>query len=318
MKNKIIQILYEKWIFLLLFLLIIIFSNLSPVFFSMGNASNFFRSLPTLGIVTLGITVVIITGGVDLSCGAVLAFSGTVGAYLASRGFNPIVVIFITLVTGAIFGLLNGFLITKFKLQPFIATLGTNYFIRGLILLITNGIFIKGMPDWFYMISNTKIIFFIYSNTVVFIIISLVLAYMMKNSRFGRYSYLIGSNSEAARLSGINVSKHIVKVYVFQGVLASIAGIIMMSYLNVGAPSEGIGMEAFAIAGAVIGGTQFGGGVGKIGGAIAGVIVIEIFKNGLAILGINSFGQQTITGLIIIIAVVVDFYRKRYMFKLKK
>ena len=219
---------------------------------------------------------------------------------------------------GGFWGLFNGILITKFKLESFILTMGTSYLVRGLILFFTNGIYIKGVPDWFYNLSNTEVgISIIHTNTIVFFIIIIIMAYLMKNTRFGRYCYVVGSNKEAGRLSGINVNKHVIKVYAIEGVLAAIAGILLMSSINVGAPSEVNGPDLFALAGAIMGGVQFGGGIGTVGGAMVGIFTIQVFQSGLAILGINSFLQQAVTGAVIVLAIVVDFYRKGSLFKKK-
>ncbi|MGL4403329.1 MAG: ABC transporter permease [Fusobacteriaceae bacterium] len=298
-------------VYLVLAVLITFFSFYSPVFLGKANISNFARQIPTLGILTVGITILLITGGVDLSMGSIAAFSGTVSAYMASQGHGFIISLGLGILCGGIFGGINGFLITKFKLEAFILTLGTNLMIRGLILFLTNGIYVKGIPDWFYALSNTRTgIKYIFSNTLIFILIAISGIFIMKKTRFGRTSYAVGSNIEAARLSGINVQKHFIMVYILEGGLAALAGILLMSSLNVGAPNEAIGMDLFALAGAIIGGTQFGGGTGTIGGAIIGLMTIEVFKNGLAIMGINSFVQQAVTGMIIIVAIVVDYYRK--------
>lgn len=308
----------NNWIYAVLLALVMAFSILSPNFLSTANIGNFFRQIPTVGIVTVGLTMVLITGGVDLSVGSIVAFTGTAAAYLSAKGINPIIVVLASLLIGAFWGWLNGFLVTKFKLEPFILTLGTNYLIRGILLFLTNGIYVKGVPDWFYNISNTKVLFkVIYTNTIVFIIFIALGSYLMKHTRFGRYCYAVGSNSEAARLSGIKTDKHFRNVYILEGVLAGFAGILLMSSLNVGAPAEANGLDAFAMAAAIVGGTRFGGGIGTIGGAIAGIFTIEIFKNGLAILGVNAFIQQAVTGLIIILAVLIDFYRKGKIFKSK-
>lgn len=308
----------NNWIYAVLLALVMSFSILSPNFLSTANIGNFFRQIPTVGIVTVGLTMVLITGGVDLSVGSIVAFTGTAAAYLSAQGLNPIIVVLLSLLIGAFWGGLNGFLVTKFKLEPFILTLGTNYLIRGLLLFLTNGIYVKGVPDWFYNISNTKVLFnVIYTNTIVFIIFIAAGIYLMKHTRFGRYCYAVGSNTEAARLSGIKTEKHFRNVYILEGVLAAFAGILLMSSLNVGAPAEANGLDAFAMAAAIVGGTRFGGGIGTIGGAIAGIFTIEIFKNGLAILGVNAFIQQAVTGLIIIVAVIIDFYRKGKIFKSK-
>ncbi|MFW2490904.1 ABC transporter permease [Clostridium chromiireducens] len=305
-------------IYLVLVVLILTFSIASPDFLGAANMSNFLRQIPTVGILTVAITMVIITGGVDLSIGAIAAFSGCTVAYLAVKGVSIPVSLLAGLLVGALWGLFNGFLITKFKLESFILTMGTSYLIRGLILFFTNGIYIKGVPDWFYNMSNTEVgISIIHTNTIVFILIVIVMAYLMKNTRFGRYCYVVGSNKEAGRLSGINVNKHVIKVYAIEGILAAIAGILLMSSINVGAPSEINGPDLFAMAGAIMGGVQFGGGVGTIGGAMVGIFTIQVFQSGLAILGINSFLQQAVTGAVIVLAIVVDFYRKGSLFKKK-
>lgn len=310
------ELFFKYSIYLVLVVLIIVFSGISPKFLSAANIGNFLRQIPTVGIFTVAITMVLITGGVDLSIGAIAAFAGTTAAYMSVKGFNPLIVIVACLVIGGFWGWFNGALITKFKLEPFILTMGTSYLIRGLILFFTNGIYIKGVPDWFYSLANTKVgVKIIHSNTVIFILIALIMAYVMKNTRFGRYSYAVGSNKEAARLSGINVDKHFIKVYVIEGVFAALAGILLMSNLNVGAPSEANGIDLFAMAAAIIGGAQFGGGIGTIGGAMVGILTIQVFQNGLAIMGVNTFVQQAVTGGIIVVAVIVDFYRKRSVFK---
>lgn len=313
------QLLANNWLYVVLGCLIITFSLISPTFLGKANIGNFFRQIPTVGIMTIGITMVLITGGVDLSIGSIAAFAGTAAAYLSIIGVNPLIVIVTTLLIGIFWGWLNGFLITRFNLEPFILTLGTNYLIRGLVLFATNGIYIKGVPDWFYNMSNTKVFLnVIYSNTIIFILLVIGAIYLMKNTRFGRFCYAVGSNKEAARLSGIKTEKHFIKVYMLEGCLGALAGILLMSSLNVGAPAEGVGLDAFAMAAAIIGGTRFGGGIGTIGGAIAGIFTIEIFKNGLTMLGMNAFVQDSVTGLIIIGAVIIDFYRRGSFTKNKK
>lgn len=297
---------------IVLIIMIAVFSLINPLFIGKTNVSNFMRQIPVIGILTVGITMVLISGGVDLSIGSITAFSGIAAVYMAVKGIHPIIVVLLALATGAFWGLVNGTLITRFDLEPFISTLGVNLVARGLILFLTDGINIKGLPDWFYKISNTNAFNnLIYTNTIIFAIIVIVMAYIMNNTRFGKYCYAVGANKEVARLSGINVKEQVIKVYVIEAMLASIAGILLMSNLNVGAPREAEGIDLFALAAAIIGGTQFGGGVGTIYGSIIGIFTIEIFKNGLAMLGMNTYMQQLVTGLIILVAVVVDYYRKQ-------
>lgn len=307
--NKVIP---EYWNVILLIILVIVFSQMSPIFISLGNLVNILRSLPILGIATLGVAMLIITGSIDLSCGAIATCSGTVAAWLAVKGWHPLVCIGSAIFTGAICGLMNGLLITNFELKPFIVTMGSSYLIRGLTQMLTNGTFISGLPPWFYKISNTNIIGnFIYSNFLIFLVLAGVVFFIMKYTIFGRYCYAVGFSNKASELAGINVKKHLCKVYFFEGALAGIAGIILMSYLNVGAPSEAMGLEAYAIAAVIIGGIRFDGGDGGIGRAIIGLITIEIFKNGVAIIGMNTYGQQAVTGLLIIVAIIIDYFRKK-------
>ncbi|MBE6071594.1 MAG: ABC transporter permease [Clostridium butyricum] len=306
-------------IYLVLVVLVIAFSILSPDFLGTANLSNFFRQIPTVGILTVAYAMILITGNVDLSMGANAAFSGCVAVYLAVNGANPVIALGGALIVGGLWGLLNGVLITTFKLNSFILTLGTSYLIRGIILFLTNGIYIKGLPGWFYKISNVKVgTPLIHTNTVVFVMIFIVIMYVMKNTRYGRYCYAVGSNKEASRLSGINVNKHIIKVFIIEGVIAAIAGILLMSNINVGAPSEVNGPELYAMAGSIMGGVAFDGGVGTISGAIVGIFTLQVFQNGLAILGVNSFIQQAVTGAVIILAIVVDFFRRKGSLSIKK
>ena len=297
-------------IYIVLAVLVIYFSLVSNVFLSPANIGNFFSQIPAVGILTLALTMILITGCVDLSIASNLAFSGTIAVMMASNGVPAIIVIIVTLIVGGGWGFINGFFVTKFNLAPFILTLGTSYIIRGLILWLTNGVNVAGAPEWFFRLSNTRFLGGqISSNTIVFFILAFVFAFIMKKTRFGRYCYAIGTNKEAARLSGIKTDWHVIQVYMVGGVMAAIAGILVMSNLNVGAPSEGVGTDLIALASAIIGGSRFGGGIGTIGGAVVGVFTIQVFSNGLAIMGVNTFLQGVVTGLIIVAAVTLDYFR---------
>jgi len=310
LKGKVRFSILDYSIYIVLIALIIFFTFASNVFLSPANIGNFFSQIPAVGILTLALTMVLITGCVDLSIASNLAFSGTIAVMMASNGVPAIVVLLVTLAAGAFWGFVNGFFITKFNLAPFILTLGTSYIIRGLILFFTNGVNVAGAPDWFFRISNTRFMGATFSsNTVIFVILIFVFAFIMKKTRFGRYCYAVGTNKEAARLSGIKTDWHVIKVYMLAGLMAALAGMLVMSNLNVGAPSEGVGMDLIALAAAIIGGSKFGGGVGTMGGSVAGVFTIQIFSNGLAILGVNTFMQGVVTGLIIVAAVTLDYFR---------
>ena len=302
----------EYWMIGLLHFLVAVFSYISPVFATRGNLSNFLRSIPVLGVATLGMAMLMITGGIDLSCGAITACAGTAAAYLAVHGVHPVVCVAAGILCGGAWGLLNGFLITRFELKPFIVTVGSNYMIRGLTQMVTGGILIGGLPAWFYRISNTNLLGgMIYSNFLIFLVLGAAVVLVMKYTIFGRYCYAVGSSKKASSLAGIRVKRHLLKVYFTEGALAGIAGVILMSYLNVGASSEAMGLEAYSIAAVIIGGIRFEGGAGGVERAFVGLLIIEIFKNGMAVAGLNTYGQQAVTGLMILAAIVMDYFRKK-------
>lgn len=302
----------EYWMIGLLLFLIAVFSYISPVFATRGNLSNFLRSIPVLGIATLGVAMLMISGGIDLSCGAITACAGTMAAYLAVYGCHPVVCVAAGILCGGAWGLLNGFLITRFELKPFIVTVGSNYMIRGLTQMITGGVLIGGLPGWFYRISNTNLFGgMIYSNFLIFLALGAAVVLVMKYTIFGRCCYAVGASKKASGLAGIRVNSHLLKVYFIEGALAGIAGVILMSYLNVGASSEAMGLEAYAIAAVIIGGIRFEGGAGGMERAFLGLLIIEIFKNGMAVAGLNTYGQQAVTGFMILAAIVMDYFRKK-------
>ncbi|MGT2756042.1 ABC transporter permease [Streptococcus ovuberis] len=306
------SLLLKHSVYLMLIILFVYFSFASPMFLTEGNIGNFFRQIPPVGILTIAYTMILITGYVDLSIASIAAFCGTVAVYLSTKGMGPFLVIPICLLIGVLFGVINAILIKKMNLPAFILTLGTNYIIRGIIMFVTNGIYVTGTPDWFAKIATTKVVGnVIYSNTIIFAVLVAIFAYVMKNTRFGRNCYAIGSNAEVARLSGIKTDKHVIKVFAIEGALAALAGILLMSNLNVGGPNEGQGLDLLAMAAPIMGGTQFSGGVGTIGGAIVGIFTLQIFNNGLAILGINAFMQQAVTGIVIVFSIIIDYIRRK-------
>ncbi|GFH42051.1 sugar ABC transporter permease [Lactococcus hodotermopsidis] len=299
-------------VYVVLIVLLAYFSIGTEAFLSVGNIGNFFRSIPMVGILTIAYTMILITGYVDLSIASVAAFSGTAAVYLATKNVPAPLVILIALAIGGAFGAINGLLIKKLDLPSFILTLGTNYVIRGIIMFITNGIYVTGAPDWFHKISQTHIIGDIFfMNTLIFVLLIIAFVFIMNNTRFGKYCYIIGSNQEAARLSGINTDWHVVKVFIIEGILAAVAGVLMMSNLNVGGPNEGQGLDGLAMAAAIMGGTSFSGGIGTIGGAIVGILTLQVFTNGLTIMGVNAFMQNAVTGGVIILAIIIDYLRRK-------
>ena len=289
--------------------LIAIVSVLSPSFLSTKNIFNILRQTSVNGIIAAGMTFVILTGGIDLSVGSILAISGAICASILVNGQNIVIAVLAALLVGAVVGFLNGFIITKGKLQPFIATLATMTILRGLTLVYTDGKPITlGSGEIalnFGQIGGGKILG-IPTPALIMILVFLVCAYVLKNTKMGRYTYALGSNEEATKLSGLNTDKIKIAVYTLSGILASIAGIIITSRLFSAQPTAGDGYELDAIAAVVLGGTSLTGGKGKISGTIIGALIIGVLSNALNILDVSSYYQMMVKGAVILIAVLLD------------
>ena len=289
--------------------LIGIVSVLSPSFLSTKNIFNILRQTSVNGIIAAGMTFVILTGGIDLSVGSILAISGAICASILVNGQNIVIAVLAALLVGAVVGFLNGFIITKGKLQPFIATLATMTILRGLTLVYTDGKPITlGSGEIalnFGQIGGGKILG-IPTPALIMILVFLVCAYVLKNTKMGRYTYALGSNEEATKLSGLNTDKIKIAVYTLSGILASIAGIIITSRLFSAQPTAGDGYELDAIAAVVLGGTSLTGGKGKITGTIIGALIIGVLSNALNILDVSSYYQMMVKGAVILIAVLLD------------
>lgn len=292
-----------------LLLLVGIISILSPSFLSTKNIFNILRQTSVNAIIAAGMTFVILTGGIDLSVGSILAISGAICASLLVSGQNIVVAIVISILIGAVVGFLNGFVISKGKLQPFIATLATMTILRGLTLVFTDGKPITlGSGD--LAINFGKIgggeIFSIPTPAIIMIVVFLVCAYILNSTKMGRYTYALGSNEEATKLSGLNTDKIKIWVYTISGILSALAGVIITSRLYSAQPTAGTGYELDAIAAVVLGGTSLTGGKGKITGTIIGALIIGVLSNALNILDVSSYYQMMVKGVVILIAVLLD------------
>ena len=292
-----------------LVLLIGIVSILNPAFLSGKNILNIFRQTSVNAIIAAGMTFVILTGGIDLSVGSILAISGAVCASLMVNGQNMILAVIIAIIIGGVFGTLNGFIISKGKLQPFIATLATMTILRGVTMVFTDGKPITlGSGD--LAISFSKIgggtILGIPTPVIIMIVVFVVSAYILSNTKMGRYTYALGSNEEATKLSGLNTDKIKIWVYTISGILAAVAGIILTSRLYSAQPTAGNGYELDAIAAVVLGGTSLTGGKGKISGTIIGALIIGVLSNALNMLDVSSYYQMMVKGVVILIAVLLD------------
>ncbi|WP_025949729.1 ABC transporter permease [Geobacillus thermocatenulatus] len=291
-----------------LFLLCIVLSVLSDDFLTMDNWLNLLRQVSINALIAFGMTFVILTGGIDLSVGSVIALSSAITAGMMAQGISGWAAIFIGLLAGMAMGGLNGLLITKGKVAPFIATLATMTAFRGLTLVYTDGRPITGFAsdDILFQMMGRGYFFGIPVPIVFMLIVYMVLYIVLKKTTFGRHTYAIGGNEEASRLSGLRVDRLKIYVYALTGTLSALAGLILTSRLNSAQPTAGTAYELDAIAAVVLGGTSLSGGKGWIFGTLVGALIIGVLNNGLNLLNVSSFYQQVIKGAVILLAVLLD------------
>jgi len=277
---------------------------LSEQFLTLANARNILRQSSINGIISVGMTMVILTAGIDLSVGSVLALTGVVVADLVQKGTATPVALTAALALGGLSGVVNGLIITKTRVPPFIATLGMMTVARGLALIYTGGGPITGLPEDFRFLGTG----FVGPVPLPIIIAGLVflLGYiLLKRTKAGEYIYAIGDNKVAAQVSGVPTHRYITLVYAVCGFLTALASVILVGRLNSGQPSAGYGFEFDAIAAVVVGGTSLAGGEGGLGGTLLGVLFIEVLKNGLNILNVSSDYQQVVKGVVIALALLL-------------
>ena len=288
-----------------LIVLCVVITIVSPAFMTLSNITNIFTQVSTNAIIAIGMTFVILTGGIDLSVGSTVAISGALAASILKSTNNIPLAILVAAITGIVIGLINGILISKGKLQAFIVTLATMTICRGATLVFTNGTPISKLSETFEKIGNGKI-GFIPIPVIITIVILIISIYLLTQTRFGRYLYALGGNEDSAKLSGINTNKIKTLVYVISGFASSIAGIIITSRIGSASPNAGTSFELDAIAAVVIGGTSLSGGEGKITGTIIGALIIGVLNNGLNLMNVSPFYQSIVKGLVILIAVLLD------------
>ena len=294
----------------LLVLLWVILSLSTSSFASANNISNLLRQGSMIAILAVGQTFVIITGGIDLSVGAVVGFATVIAAMLINAGIPVFLAILITLLVGVAIGLFHGFGIVKMGLPPFIITLATLTSLRGIGLLMTNGNSISINNDAFQEFSRNS--FLGVPNLFWMVIMVGIPAYIfLHHSRWGRYLFSVGSNAEASRLSGVNVQRTIYMAYTLSGLCAAFVGVLLASRIGIGNPTQAEGWELQAIASSVIGGTSLFGAVGSVHGPLLGAFILATINNGANLLNVNAFWQRIITGALIIIIVYFDGLRRR-------
>jgi ribose transport system permease protein len=296
--------------FITLIVLFVVLSIASPVFLSQGNLSTVVRQTAVINIIALGMTLIIITAGIDLSVGAILAMSGYLGASLMESGAPILISILGGVAVGTGCGIVNGVLITRLKINPFIVTLGMLGVLRGTTLTISKGLPASRLPDSFKYLGEGTILG---APVVLWVLLvcAVIMHFVLEHTRLGRYAFSIGSNPDAAFYAGIPVSFHLTCVYAIAGALTGVAAMIETSRLMTGQPTAGNGYELQAIAAVVIGGGSLRGGEGTVIGTLIGAFIMGLLSNGSDLLGINPYLQQTLIGLAIIIAVTIDELRKR-------
>ncbi|ATH93494.1 ribose ABC transporter permease [Bacillus glycinifermentans] len=293
--------------FLGLIILVVIVSLLNPGFLEPLNILNLLRQVAINALIAFGMTFVILTGGIDLSVGAILALSSALIAGMITGGIDPILAVVIGCLIGALLGMVNGLLITKGKIAPFIATLATMMIFRGLTMVYTDGNPITGLGNHYgFQLFGRGYFLGIPVPAVTMAATFILLWAILHKTPFGRRTYAIGGNEKAALISGIKVSRIKIMIYSLAGLLSALAGAILTSRLNSAQPTAGTSYELDAIAAVVLGGTSLAGGRGRIAGTLIGVLIIGTLNNGLNLLGVSSFFQMVVKGIVILIAVLLD------------
>lgn len=313
--SRVRKIFNEYGIFLIFVLLIIVLSIARPNFLRPQNIMNVLRQISINGLLSIGMTFVILTGGIDLSVGSMLAFGGVIAASLASDAMggtitHPMVAAGVALLAGLVLGSMNGALIAKFRLPSFVVTLGMLSMARGFTFIYTDGMPIPRI-DKRFLVFGQGVVFGIPLPVIIFIIVYIIAWLTLNNTRYGRYIYAVGGNEKSAKVSGVNTRLVVFSVYAISGILSALGGVILTARTTAGLPQAGMSYELDAIAAVVIGGTSLSGGQGVLSGTLVGALLIGVINNGLDLLGVSSYFQQVVKGAIIVGAVLLDSFRKK-------
>ena len=303
--DKIMNLIIKYKSALILLLLCVVVSILTPKFLNWNNIMNIARQTTINGIIAIGMACVILTGGIDLSVGSVLAFSTMVAGLLINAGLNGWIAAIIGVIIGGLIGAINGTLISTMDLPPFIVTLASMSIFRGFTMLASGGMPV-GMQNSISFFG-AGYLFGIPFPVIVLAIIAAVMLFVLNKTRFGRHVYALGGNEQTARLCGIKVNKTKIMVYAISGILAAISGLIIAARLNSAQPDAGDSYEMDAIAAAVIGGCSMSqGGIGTIGGVVIGAFIIGVLNNALNLLNVSPFWQTAVKGFVILAAIIID------------
>ena len=300
--------------FLSLILLFVGLTIASPYFLTQSNLSTVARQTAVINVIALGMTLVIISGGIDLSVGSTLALAGYIGCQALKDGHSIVASLAIAMSIGLLCGLVNGVLVTQLRINAFIVTLGTMGIYRGLVLVHSKSLPVHELPDNFGVLGGGS---FAGVPVALWIVAAsaIVMHFVLENTKLGRYAFAIGSNEEAAYYTGVPIKFHLTSVYVIIGVLTGLAGMMEASRLMTGQPTAGVNYELQAIAAVVIGGGSLRGGEGSVVGTLIGAFIMGLLSNGGDLLGIDQHWQQAIIGAVIIAAVAFDEFRKRRLAK---
>jgi ribose transport system permease protein len=298
--------------FIALLVIAVALSVVSHNFLTVDNLLNVMRQASINALIAFGMTLVILLGGIDLSAGSVLALSSVIIASLLTTGTSAAVATLAGLVAGGLMGFVNGLVISKGKVAPFIATLGSMTVLRGLALVVSNGSPLSSFnSDFFSLLGGGYVARLVPIPVVLMLVMFAVFWVLLRKTVFGRHIYATGGNAESARLSGVKVDRIQLYVYTISGVMAALAGVVLTSRLNSAQPTAGTGYELDAIAAVVLGGTSLTGGRGWIFGTLVGALLIGVLNNGLNLLDVSSFYQQVIKGGVILLAVLIDRGNKK-------
>lgn len=300
----------ELSLLIILIITITVMNHLSQYFLTAANFRAIAVGFSPAAIISVGMAILLVSGGFDLSVGAVLALSGTVVAKLLIEGWSQPVAVITVLALGAFVGLINGIMVTRIRINPLVATLGTLSVARGISLVLTEGYSLSGLPPSFGSIGNDRLYGIPYM-VIVAIVIVIIGDLALRHTHYFRQVYYIGSNDHAARLSGIPVDRVKISAYMLTATLASLAGVIVSSRLMSGTPTAASGMELQVLAACVIGGASLTGGEGTVLGAFLGVFFVQIISNAMTILRVSIYWQQVVTGTILVIAVAADMLIRR-------
>lgn len=290
-------------------LLVIALSLLSPYFFSVNNFLNILVAVSIIGIIAVAMTVVIVSGGIDLSVGSVVALTGTAVAQLSHKMPTPAAAL-VALLLGTLIGALNGVAVTRIGINPLIATLGTLSIARGLAFVFSGGL-TQTIDDERFGFLGQGFVLGIPFPVIVMLLLFLLVAWVMRSTVFGRSLYAVGGNAQASRLAGLPVRQLQMTVYILSGFSAALGGIFLSSQLGAGAPQAASGIELSVIAAVILGGTSLSGGKGTIGGTLVGVLILGTLNNGLTLLNVSSYYQEVARGAVLLIAVGLDQFRLR-------